>query len=972
MLKFGIRSKILLLISTILVFEIGFFIVLHQIMENSRRLVEQEKHARLVREVANMIGRTLGTGHSELEVYLATRNKEILDKLNTRNDAVTANIRKLRDLSQDDGELRKAIEELAEVSHKIILMQGVFLKQTADVNSLQFLLLIQQQVGLARENEKAQTKLDTVLKERLNLLEDKEREVSAQAELTVLSGLFCNIGVALLASLIFAKDIAGRLEHLAENASRFALNLPLKLKRGGNDEIGQLEAEFYDMAQAISNARDKEQAIINTLNIGLITIDSRFKIESLNPTAQALFGYTEDELVGHRLGKLFIGDDEREIIDSIDSVSGIHELQAKGKGRTFAADCFVTSLPVQPPKFLLSILDVTERQETERLRQDLIAMLSHDLRAPLTNIKATVELMRHHEQKREQDNEYLSQIDGTTAEIDRMMRLISDLLDIARMELGKFPLDRKMIPVWAPIQRSFNAVVALANQKNIAIEIEDTDLEVLADSDRLEQVFVNLLTNALKATDTGGTIAIKFIEEPNCAVVSIADSGCGISEDDIPHVFEKFYRPSDSESAEGYGLGLAICKTIIEQHGGNIRVESEPGKGTTFFVYLTRGDLDVLCTTCNQPQLTSTSGRLTQWLFVCSCRQDLKEQQSITLMICSTCGKRIVQRQEGTAMQFVFRSDTCKCDKPIMKQIKDSKDEKHIALASFFGSGEETELPVDSARFPVERYKPISILGKGAAGTVYLCRDRLLQKRVAVKVLHSVRFEDLVSFQNEARSTSKLSHPGIVQVMDFGCTTSGAPYMVLEYVPGVTLKEVFHDHGALEPSRVAQIFSLAASALAYAHGRGIYHRDIKPSNILLIEKAESLEVRIIDFGIAKVTANTISSQTTTIAGTPLYMPPDVVLNQGYSPSSEVYSLGCCIYEALTGAPPYLAETAIEVSFMHANLPLPDVSQRAKFEVSKELVDTVNRCLAKTPIERFQSMDVLAKQLESLIKSEFVD
>lgn len=594
MSKFGIRPKILLLISMILISEIGFCAILYQMIESSQRLVEKEKHARQVREVATLIGRTLGAGHSEIEVYLATKNQTVLENLKSRMTNVEANIRKLETLTKEDLEWRQAVVDLADVSRRIISMQEDFFNHPSDdIHSIQFLAQIQKQVVIARENERIQNRLDAIMQNCLKDLEEKEREAREKTLLTLLLGLFCNIGVAVFAGLTLSKNIAERMEYLAENASRFAIELPLHLKRGGADEIGRLETAFHDMAQTVSVAREKEQAIIKSMHIGLITVDAKFKIESLNPKAQALYGYTEDQLIGHRLSKLFVNNDDDQFIHSLETVGEVLDLEAKGKRRTFAVECFVTTLPVQPPKYLVSVLDITERQEAERLRQDLISMLSHDLRAPLTNIRATVDLMHHQEEAgAEKRSEFLDNLSGTRNEIDRMMRLIGDLLDIARMESGKFPLDRKMIQIWAPISRSVKAVNAQAEQKKVSIEVEETELEVLADAARLEQVFVNLLTNALKATNDGGPIKIGFNTEPDFITISVADSGCGISNKDTPHVFDKFYRPSNSDTLEGYGLGLTICKTIIEQHGGKIRFESEQGKGTTFFITLPGSNAD--------------------------------------------------------------------------------------------------------------------------------------------------------------------------------------------------------------------------------------------------------------------------------------------------------------------------------------------------------------------------------------------
>src|SRR5262249_6333224 len=157
------------------------------------------------------------------------------------------------------------------------------------------------------------------------------------------------------------------------------------------------------------------------------------------------------------------------------------------------------------------------------------------------------------------------------------------------------------------------------------------------------------------------------------------------------------------------------------------------------------------------------------------------------------------------------------------------------------------------------------------SSTVYLCKDRLLRKSVAVKTLRKLTNEQLISFQTEARANSKLNHPSILTLIDFGPTESGAPYMVLEYFDGFTLDEIIREHGPLSLPLVKHVFERIASALTAAHQMGIFHRDLKPSNIL-IEKTEKIEpeVKLIDFGVAQIKRETepqLVVQGHTIAGT---------------------------------------------------------------------------------------------------------
>lgn len=284
----------------------------------------------------------------------------------------------------------------------------------------------------------------------------------------------------------------------------------------------------------------------------------------------------------------------------------------------------------------------------------------------------------------------------------------------------------------------------------------------------------------------------------------------------------------------------------------------------------------------------------------------------------------------------------------------------------------EIELALDPERFPVQRYKPLQELGKGASGSVYLCRDRMLGEKVAVKTLRQLNGEQLIAFQSEARANSKLNHQAIITLLDFGPTPGGTPYMVLAYFKGVTLEEFLRKHGALPTNMFKQVFEQITSALTHAHSKGIFHRDLKPSNILIgrgetnerittESTATNLQVKLIDFGVARIkedTAPTLSAQGTTIAGTPAYMPPDSVLGKSYDARSEVYSLGCVMFESLTGKTPFSGETALETMNLHAQAVAPTLSEAGNHRYSDDLESIVSKCLSKDPDERFSSMQEL--------------
>lgn len=378
------------------------------------------------------------------------------------------------------------------------------------------------------------------------------------------------------------------------------------------------------------------------------------------------------------------------------------------------------------------------------------------------------------------------------------------------------------------------------------------------------------------------------------------------------------------------------------------------------------------------PKQAKTSGSITQWISVCKCDslQDLQAPETTAQLIdiCPNCGKRLQAGRAGSLTQWVFRADLCTCnadskalvDDTITGESDDSESESKFSVESL---RELPELKVDAANFPVERYAPHQILGQGASGYVYLCIDRLLEKLVAVKVLHHLVSDQLIAFQREAKATSQLHHDGILKVLDFGATADGFPFMVMEFIEGISLEDLINEHGPLEPFDVVSIGWQISRALGYAHNRGVYHRDLKPSNVIIVEDSRRMmHSKLIDFGVAEFKGEVanVDSQGRTLVGTPAYMSPDRALGHAYDNRCEVYSLGCLLFMALTGKPSFLGATALETLSLHANSSPPLLSEvEQDIEFPEELEAVVSKCLRKSPDDRFQNMDELAIALADL-------
>ena len=280
------------------------------------------------------------------------------------------------------------------------------------------------------------------------------------------------------------------------------------------------------------------------------------------------------------------------------------------------------------------------------------------------------------------------------------------------------------------------------------------------------------------------------------------------------------------------------------------------------------------------------------------------------------------------------------------------------------------------------RYRIERLIGKGGMGRVYLAHHIVIEKAVAIKVLRAEVAADkgvAKRFVREARAASRVGHPNIVDVTDFGTTKEGLTYQVMEYLEGQTLTELMRKSGIIPRPRALQIIAQIARALGAAHAKEVVHRDLKPDNIFLVSRDGRDDfVKIVDFGIAMVAPREDSNearltQAGTVFGTPEYMSPEQASGRtDVDLRADIYSVGIILYEMLVGKVPHKGETTISTLAMQIlDEPPPPSAARPDLDISKDLDDVVMRALRKERKERFQSMKALLDALEEVTtKTEF--
>lgn len=400
--------------------------------------------------------------------------------------------------------------------------------------------------------------------------------------------------VAALGAVALAALITGRttrpLSDLTEAARSLAAGeqagTPLNASR---DEIGQLTAAFNSMAvqlrqqiAALQSERGKLSAVLQTMTDGALIVDQEGKLQLFNRAAAAMFGVRQEEVMGSSLASALRSAPIFELWQSCQK-SGSIEQSSFETNNHFQVQGTGTPLgQALPGSTLLLFQNMTRQRQIESMRRDFISNVSHELRTPLAALKAITETLQDGALDDQKAAHHF--LERMETEVDSLSLMVNELLELSRIESGRVPLERKpshALEILGPALERLNLQAARAGLE-LVMDCADTLPEVLADAGRVQQVVTNLVHNAIKFTPAGGRITAGAVQDEGAVRFFISDTGIGIAPDDLPRIFERFYKVDRARSSGGTGLGLAIARHLVEAHGGKIWVESESGKGSTF------------------------------------------------------------------------------------------------------------------------------------------------------------------------------------------------------------------------------------------------------------------------------------------------------------------------------------------------------------------------------------------------------
>jgi PAS domain S-box-containing protein len=597
--KLKLSQKAMILISLPLAFELVFVFVLFLMLHQAEVKAAQAERAKEITAASAHLSEGFISAGKALFQFSFTEDEKALKKYDQCKISIYDNFSSLKRLLRSD---KKTLKEITGYEKNANLAVSYLDEARRKLEQ--------------GDHSAGKEALDTVkpLVEELygnmtramrdyNKMEESSPQAEMEAKIALKQVLLCgvalNVVLAFSLANFFNRGTTARMAVLMDNTSRLKASNELNPLLRGSDEIAQLDQVFHMMAESITEASNlikqneaRIRAVLEGLPVGVLLISTDGIIQYGNQRAAILFASPEDKLKSTTLLSL-LKDQRAKPLESFaffleKTLERAREYTGiKGDGTEIPLEISLTEFSGSAGGYLLGVQDVTERHEIERMKKEFVAMVSHDLRTPLTSIQLTLELLSVGRYgSLNADGQVKIAKDQSSCL--RLLGLINDLLDIEKLESGNMELSLQLVQISELFETTAASVTSFAEKSGVSVTVQPAPLEIICDPDRIAQVLVNLVSNAIKFSPSGSNVKLNAIRTDSYTELQVIDQGRGIPDELKETIFERFkqVKKEDATTHGGSGLGLAICKSIIESHHGTIGVKSEPNKGSTFWFRL--------------------------------------------------------------------------------------------------------------------------------------------------------------------------------------------------------------------------------------------------------------------------------------------------------------------------------------------------------------------------------------------------
>lgn len=581
-IKVGIVAKGLIIVAIPLVFECGVVTLMANLESQAETAAAHAQRANEISTLINELIQELYTGVKNIK--LSGRDFSASYDRRERIASAKAKIVRLKELIGNDnpqGLKTLLVAEAAVNEGDDMVTRAEKAVETNDQQELQ---------RIRDQSKHFTTRVITpdliALGEKQKEISDQNAPIQAEFRRQMRMVLWIALSTSILGTIVMAlfttRSVTRRLARLADNSRRIGRGEKLTYPMGGTDEISELDENLHRMAAEINQLLQRERIILQSARDIIFVVDSDLKILRISPSVEEVVGLDPEELVGSSCLALFDRERSKEAAstllrfasggepDKADSKLEAVLLTETGK----RISVLVSLSHISSDDSMLVILhDISALKEAERFKQDVVNMVSHDLRSPLTMVGHSLEMLEEgmFGDINEDGVKMLRRAEQATRQ---MTVLVSDLLDLEKLESGTLRLNVVTLSSAAILEQARVSTLDFASKSNCTVKVGSAQGFVSCDPDRVNQILVNLITNALKFSPAGKEVLLTAQQQGEMVLFGVKDEGRGISPEQQKDIFERFKQSRGEDSKGGFGLGLPICKILVEMHGGTIFVES--------------------------------------------------------------------------------------------------------------------------------------------------------------------------------------------------------------------------------------------------------------------------------------------------------------------------------------------------------------------------------------------------------------
>lgn len=584
-----------------LLLELCILSVLTSMLIRTENEVNASARSQAILSQTNRLARTFLEAGLALSAFNASRKISFRDQYAKLTGEIPGNLQQLKSLIGEQADEQPQMTKVDQDINEGLALLAKMNLSIGEQNPNDFSIR-HQFTDLQNISDKLTVDLAALVKGEQQIANDSpeiEQRSRKEIKTWIVLGLIGSLLASLALAYFFSTGISRRVKIIAENSDRLAQNDELKAPIGGADEIADLDKVFHSMAASLHAASEKERALVENAADIICSIKEDGTFERVNAASLAIVGYAPQDLVGRPFQMLVEEEKRNSITELIEKcmnskTRSVQETQLRRKDGTELDVVWSALWSTENQSLFCVIHDITERKKLERLKDEIVQMVAHDLRSPLASLRSFLQLLEQgaYGSLTEQGHKRASTADNS---IHQLIRLLNDLLSLDQLKEAKteFTLGNHLIsPI---VDRSIELVRSLGESRNITIETTASDEMAVCDPDRIIQVLANLLSNSVKFSPDGGkiTIAVKSTADDTIEI-SVKDQGPGIPASEHDAIFDRFKQTkAGKKKAGGIGLGLAIAKTIVEQHSGTIGVISEEGNGSTFWFRLPKAKVQL-------------------------------------------------------------------------------------------------------------------------------------------------------------------------------------------------------------------------------------------------------------------------------------------------------------------------------------------------------------------------------------------